>query len=161
MKKILVIEDEAQNRDILLKGLEAEGFYTIGAENGLVGIQLTQEQLPDLVVCDVMMPEIDGYGVLGQLRQEPDTAIIPFIFLTAKVSKAERRQGMKLGADDYIIKPCMVEDLLGAITACLEKRAILRQCYTGTVSASSRITICWSCNIGYPSVDLSVRPPIE
>ncbi len=129
MKKILVIEDEAKNRDILLEGLEAEGFYTIGAENGLVGIQLAQEHLPDLVVCDVMMPEIDGYGVLAKLRQEPVTAIIPFIFLTAKVTKTERRQGMKLGADDYIIKPSTVEELLGAINIRLEKQAALRQWY--------------------------------
>ena len=129
MKKILIIEDEAQNRNLLLKGLEAEGFDTIGAENGLVGIQRAQEQLPDLVVCDVMMPEIDGYGVLVKLRQEPVTAIIPFIFLTARVTKTERRQGMKLGADDYIIKPSTVEELLGAINVRLEKQAALRQWY--------------------------------
>jgi len=129
MKKILVIEDEARTRHLYLKCLKAEGFYTIGAENGLSGVQQAQEQLPDLVICDIAMPELDGYGVLTTLRQNPVTAIIPFIFLTAKVTKAERRQGMKLGADDYISKPCTVEELLGAITARLEKQAALQQWY--------------------------------
>ncbi len=129
MKKILVIEDETQNRNLLLESLEAEGFYTIGAENGRVGVQRAQDELPDVVICDVMMPELDGYGVLTTLRQDPVTAIIPFIFLTAKVTKAERRQGMKLGADDYIIKPSTIEELLGAIAARLEKRDVLQQWY--------------------------------
>ncbi|MBD1930041.1 response regulator [Trichocoleus sp. FACHB-90] len=115
MKKILVIEDEAQTRDIYLECLEAEGFYTISAENGFVGVQLTQEHLPDLVICDIMMPELDGYGVLSTLRQNPGTATIPVIFLTAKTTEAERRYGMELGADDYLTKPCTAEDLLRAI----------------------------------------------
>ncbi len=103
MKKILVIEDSAQTREIFLECLKAEGFYTIGAENGLVGVQQAQKQLPDLVICDIVMPKLDGYGVLTTLRQDPVTAIIPFIFVTGKVTKAERRQGMKLGADDYSV----------------------------------------------------------
>ena len=108
MKKILVIEDEARTRNLFVKCLEAEGFYTIGAENGLVGIQQAQEKLPDLVICDIVMPQLDGYGVLTALRQNPVTAIIPFIFLTAKVFQADIRKGMELGADDYITKPCTV-----------------------------------------------------
>jgi len=127
MKKILVIEDEAQSRNIYLESLEEEGFDAIGAENGRVGVQRAQEQLPDLVLCDIMMPELDGYGVLSTLRQDPLTAMIPFIFLTAKATKAELRQGMELGADDYLTKPSTVEELLKAIAARLEKQAALRQ----------------------------------
>ncbi|MBV8886051.1 MAG: response regulator [Chroococcidiopsidaceae cyanobacterium CP_BM_RX_35] len=135
-KKILVIEDEARTRHLYLKCLEAEGFCAIGAENGLIGIHRAQEQLPDLVVCDIVMPKLDGYGVLSELRQNPSSAIIPFIFLTAKVSKAERRQGMKLGADDYISKPCTVEELLGAITAQLQKQAAIKQWYAANFQKS-------------------------
>ncbi len=127
MKKILVIEDEAQSRDIYLESLEEEGFDAIGAENGRVGVQTAQEQLPDLVLCDIMMPELDGYGVLSTLRQDPVTAMIPFIFLTAKATKAELRQGMELGADDYLTKPSTVEELLRAIAVRLEKQAALKQ----------------------------------
>ncbi len=130
MKKILIIEDEAQTRNIFLESLEAEGFDAIGAENGYVGIQQVQDELPDLVVCDIVMPQLNGYGVLTTLRQNPVTAVIPFIFLTAKVTKAERRQAMELGADDYLTKPSTIEELLGAIAARLEKQAVLRQWYT-------------------------------
>ncbi len=127
MKKILVIEDCAATRNLLLKSLEAEGFYAIGAENGLVGVIRTQSQLPDLVICDIVMPQLDGYGVLTTLRQDPSSAIIPFIFLTAKVTKAQIRQGMELRADDYLTKPCKVEELLRASAARLEKQTAIRQ----------------------------------
>lgn len=129
MKKILVIEDEARTRNLFLECLEAEGFYTIGAENGLIGVQLAQEELPDLVICDVVMPQLDGYGVLTTLRQDPFTAMIPLIFLTAKATRTELRKGMDLGADDYLTKPCTIEELLRAIAAQLEKQAALRQWY--------------------------------
>ncbi len=129
MKKILVIEDEAESRDIFLDTLEAEGFEAIAAQNGVIGIEQVQKHLPDLVICDIVMPELDGYGVLSTLRQNPVTATIPFIFLTAKATKAEVRQGMDLGADDYLTKPSTVEELLGAIAARLEKQAALQQWY--------------------------------
>lgn len=129
MTKILVIEDEAESRDIFIDSLEAEGFEAIAAQNGLVGIQQAQAHLPDLVLCDIMMPELDGYGVLTTLRQNPQTAMIPFIFLSAKTSKTEIRQGMNLGADDYLTKPSTVEELLEAIATRLEKQAAIRQCY--------------------------------
>lgn len=115
MTKILVIENETQTRYMFLECLEAEGFEVIGAANGLVGVQRAQEQLPDLVICDIMMPELDGYGVLAQLRQNPVTAVIPFIFLTAMTSEMVRRHGMELGADEYITKPCTAEELLQVI----------------------------------------------
>ncbi|MBW4562709.1 MAG: response regulator [Mojavia pulchra JT2-VF2] len=130
MTKILVIEDEAESRDIFLDSLEAEGFEAIAAQNGLVGIQQAQEHLPDLVLCDIIMPELDGYSVLTTLRQNSVTATIPFIFLSAKSTKTEVRQGMNLGADDYLTKPSTVEELLEAIAAQLEKRATQKQLYT-------------------------------
>jgi CheY-like chemotaxis protein len=120
MKKILVIEDEAQTRESFLECLEAEGFDAVGAENGRVGVQRAKEQLPDLVICDILMPELDGYGVLAQLRYNPVTAIIPFIFLTAKTTEAERRYGIELGADDYLTKPCTAESLLRMIAKVCE-----------------------------------------
>ena len=114
MIKILVIEDEELLRAQLLKILKFEDFDVIEAKNGLIGIQLAQEQGPDLVLCDVMMPELDGYGVLAALRQAPATATIPFIFTTAKASKDDRRKGMNLGADDYLTKPFTTDELLEA-----------------------------------------------
>jgi YesN/AraC family two-component response regulator len=126
-KKILIIEDDAMTRKIFLDGLEAEGFDTIGAENGTVGIQKAQEHLPDLVICDVMMPDKDGFGVLTMLRQDPVTAIVPFIFLTGSDNKTSLRKGMELGADDYLTKPCTVQQLLRAISVRLEKQSKLMQ----------------------------------
>lgn len=129
MKKILVIEDEAITRNLFLDSLKAEGFHAIGAENGQVGVEQAKEKLPNLVICDIKMPELDGYGVLANLRKDPATAIIPFIFLTAKVTETERRQGMRLGADDYLTKPSTIEELLEAIAVRLEKQNTLQQCY--------------------------------
>jgi len=114
-----VIEDEPQTRDIFLECLEAEGFDTI-LWKMVEGVQRAQQQLPDLVICDVMMPEMDGFA-FTTLRQDPVTAIT-LHFITAKASKAELRQGMDLGADDYLIKPSTAEELLGAIAARLENR---------------------------------------
>ncbi|KYC40376.1 two-component system response regulator [Scytonema hofmannii PCC 7110] len=130
MKKILIIENETRTRNLFLNSLKTDGYNVIGAENGLVGVQLAKEHLPDLVICDIQMPELDGYGVLKTLRQEPLTAVIPFIFLTAKIAKAELRQGMELGADDYLTKPCKVEELLRAIAIQLEKQTVIKQWYS-------------------------------
>ncbi|MEA5569078.1 DNA-binding response regulator [Anabaena sp. UHCC 0399] len=126
---ILVIEDETDSRHLFLTILEAEGFETIGAENGFVGIQQAQKYLPDLIICDIMMPDMDGYDVLNALRQDPLTAIIPFIFLTGSHEKTALRKGMELGADDYITKPSTIEELLKAIAIRLEKQALLRHWY--------------------------------
>lgn len=122
MTKILVIEDEDQIREIILEMLDAENFDAISAENGHIGLQLALEQIPDLILCDVMMPEFDGYSLITALRQNPATKTIPFIFLTAKASKTDLRQGMELGADDYLPKPFTVEELMGAISTRLEKK---------------------------------------
>lgn len=129
MKTILVIEDEQTVRESILDLLEAEGFHGIGGENGNVGVQLAQEHHPDLILCDVTMPDLDGFSVLSQLRKSPNTAGIPFIFLTARGTKADQRQGMELGADDYLTKPCTATDLLGAVTGRLAKYAALAERY--------------------------------
>jgi EAL domain-containing protein (putative c-di-GMP-specific phosphodiesterase class I) len=127
MTKILVIEDEEAVRENLLDLLEAEDFETIIAANGKIGLSLAISEVPDLILCDIMMPEIDGYGVLLALRQEPLTATIPFIFLSAKSAKSDFRQGMDMGADDYLTKPFTRTELLNAIMNKLEKHAALRK----------------------------------
>jgi len=127
MSKILVIEDDINVRQNLADLLCAENFNVITAENGYIGLQLAQAEIPDLVICDVMMPELDGYEVLKKLRQNPLTAIIPLIFLTAKSEKNDFRKGMNLGADDYIIKPFSRAELLAAIACRLEKQTVIYQ----------------------------------
>ncbi|AFY41432.1 response regulator [Nostoc sp. PCC 7107] len=127
MNKILVIEDDLNVRQNLIDLLYAENFNVITAENGYFGLQLAQTEIPDLIICDVMMPELDGYEVLKELRQNPKTAIIPFIFLTAKSEKTDFRKGMDLGADDYIVKPFSRSELLAAITCRLEKQTVIYQ----------------------------------
>ncbi len=124
--KILVIEDDKITRDLYLKGLKAKGFDTISANNGFAGIQQAQECIPDLVICDITMPDMDGYSVLNTLRQDPLTAIIPFIFLTGSSNKADVRKAMELGADDYLTKPSTLDELLRAIAIRLEKQATLQ-----------------------------------
>lgn len=122
MARILIIEDEPEMRRNLLTILKMEKFNATGAENGKVGIDLAKREKPDLILCDVMMPEMDGYDVLQALRQDPVTVTTPFIFLTAKGEKPDVRAGMNLGADDYLTKPVAKADLLGAIAARLQRR---------------------------------------
>ena len=121
MKKILVIEDEAETLDNLVLMLEMEGFKPFGAPNGRIGVEIAKRELPDVILCDVSMPELDGYGVLEALRSDGDTVSTPFIFLTAKGEKSDLRSGMELGADDYLTKPVSKADLLGAIRARLRR----------------------------------------
>ncbi|MGF1603885.1 MAG: response regulator transcription factor [Thermosynechococcaceae cyanobacterium] len=122
---VLIIEDEAQTRSVFLSSLSFEGFGAVGASCGSEGVQLAQTHHPDLVVCDIMMPDMDGYQVLSTLRQGADTASIPFIFLTAKATMPELRVGMNLGADDYLTKPCTVGVFLDAIATRLQRHADL------------------------------------
>lgn len=122
MTKILVIEDEISLRENTVELLELAGFEVVEAEDGQLGVQLAQEILPDLILCDVMMPELDGYGVLSCVRSNPTTSLIPFIFLTAKGTTYDFRQGMNLGADDYLTKPFKQQDLLDAIASRLNKQ---------------------------------------
>ncbi|MEB3826379.1 EAL domain-containing response regulator [Phormidium sp. CCY1219] len=121
MTKILVIEDTSEILNNLLDFLEAEDFEAIGAENGIEGVVQARSHELDLIICDIMMPELDGYEVLSQLREDPKTANIPFIFLTAKSDRSDLRQGMNLGADDYLTKPFTKAELLEAIEARLRR----------------------------------------
>ena len=112
MTKILVIEDEETVRENILELLDAEGFDAIAAENGRIGLSRAKQHLPDLILCDIRMPELDGYGVLTALRSESKTAEIPFIFLSAKAAKTDLKVGMDLGASAYIVKPFTLIELL-------------------------------------------------
>ena len=114
-KKILVIEDEPEMRRNLVTILKLEHYQPLAAENGMVGLELARREKPDLILCDIMMPELDGHAVVQALRSEPELAAIPFIFLTAKGEKSDQRSGMNLGADDYLTKPVNKTDLLNAM----------------------------------------------
>jgi DNA-binding NarL/FixJ family response regulator len=127
MPKILVIEDEFKMRRNLVTMLEMENFEAIGAEDGEAGLQLAQAELPDLILCDVMMPKLDGYQVLAGIRNNKKTSDIPLIFLTARGEKQDFRHGMNLGADDYLCKPCPIDDLLAAIQARLRRQSELNR----------------------------------
>ncbi len=118
--KILVIEDERSVLQNTLEMLTLEGFDVRGAENGCDGVARAREYQPDLIICDIMMPKMDGYEVLAELREQPLTALIPFIFLTARTDRRDVRQGMNLGADDYLTKPFTVAELLGSVHARLK-----------------------------------------
>src|SRR5881296_2166865 len=121
MKKILVIEDEPEMRRNITTLLRYHDYEPIAAENGRQGIETARREKPDLILCDVMMPELDGHAVLQALKSEASLARIPFIFLTAKGEKDDLRSGMNLGADDYLTKPVANADLVQAIEARLRR----------------------------------------
>jgi diguanylate cyclase (GGDEF)-like protein len=129
MKTILVIEDERSLRDNLLRILNYSGFRAIAAKDGLDGVEMAKTNLPDLIVCDILMPQLDGYGVLTELLADSATARIPFIFLSAKADRSDTRIGMNLGADDYLTKPFSSDELIEAVRARLEKQATITQPY--------------------------------
>ncbi|MGR3274301.1 response regulator [Acaryochloris sp. 'Moss Beach'] len=129
MAKILVIEDEELVRANIAELLDAEEHDVVTAENGFLGALWAQEHLPELIICDVMMPELNGYEVLETLSENSDTAMIPFIFLTAMADKTEIRQGMTSGADDYLTKPFSRAELLEAVNTRLAKREIVQSKY--------------------------------
>jgi len=131
MKKILIIEDNTEVRENTAEILELTNYEVFTAEDGKVGVELALKEKPDLIVCDIVMPVLDGYGVYHLLRKNSETANIPFIFLTAKSEKADFRKGMGMGADDYIMKPFDGIDLLNAIEQRLNKAAQLQQYYKG------------------------------
>ena len=132
MKKILVIEDNAEVRENLEEILELSGYEVLTAEDGTVGVDIAVSEQPDLILCDVMMPKLDGFGVLNILSKKNNTADIPFIFLTAKAEKADFRRGMNLGADDYITKPFYKDELLDVIETRLRKSEQLRKKFDKT-----------------------------
>ncbi|MBE2270358.1 MAG: response regulator [Anaerolinea sp.] len=127
MRKILVVEDAQSLRKDIVEMLGFEGFQAVGAENGIVGVQRARELLPDLIICDIMMPGLDGYGVLSELRHDSVTATIPFIFLTARTDRVDVRQGMELGADDFLTKPFHAAELLATVRARLDKRDLMNR----------------------------------
>lgn len=131
-KKILLIEDNADVRENIEEILVLAGYDVITAENGKSGVDLAQKDKPDLIICDIMMPELDGYGVIHILSKSEETAGIPFIFLTAKAEKTDIRKGMNLGADDYLTKPFDDTELLNAIEARLRKNAMHHKLYEPT-----------------------------
>lgn len=120
-QKVLAIEDDKNYLASVLDLLESEGFQAIGAQNGLIGLQLAKQQMPDLIVSDIVMPEMNGYAVLDALRKDPKTAEIPFIFLSGEMNNAERKRGLELGANDCLAKPVIPKKLLGAIALQLKK----------------------------------------
>jgi DNA-binding response OmpR family regulator len=129
MQHILIIEDNKDVRENTAEILELAGYKVTTATDGKKGVEQVNKQRPDLIICDIMMPVLDGYGVLHMLGRNEDTASIPFIFLTAKTERAEVRKGMEMGADDYITKPFDKIELLNAIESRLKKAAALRKEY--------------------------------
>ena len=121
MKKILVIEDEPEMRRNITTLLKFYDYQPIAADNGWAGVEAARREMPDLILCDVMMPKMDGYGVLQTMKSDPALARIPFIFLTAKGEKDDLRGGMNLGADDYLTKPVANADLVQAVEARLRR----------------------------------------
>jgi DNA-binding response OmpR family regulator len=128
-KTILVIDDNNDIRENTAEILELAGYKTFTAENGKRGVEMAVKEKPSVIVCDIMMPELDGYGVLHLLRKNADTQNIPFIFLTAKTERSDFRKGMELGADDYITKPFDDIELLNAVEIRFKKMQILEQNY--------------------------------
>src|SRR5919107_2494042 len=128
-KTILVIDDNNDLRENTAEILELAGYKTLTAENGKRGVDKAIKEKPSLIVCDIMMPELDGYGVLHLLRKNADTQNIPFIFLTAKTERSDFRKGMEMGADDYVTKPFDDIELLNAIEVRLKKWDVLQQPY--------------------------------
>jgi len=127
MTKILIVEDEKDILDNLKKILSFEGFETIGASDGILGLEAARREQPDLIVCDIMMPGLDGYQLAAELKKEDSTSVIPFIFLSARADRSDIRRGMESGADDYLTKPFNKSVLLSAINTRLEKSNINRK----------------------------------
>ncbi|MGD8780126.1 MAG: response regulator [Ignavibacteria bacterium] len=125
--KILIIEDDRNVRDNIKILLEEEQYNVLTAENGSKGVKLAKEIIPDLIICDIMMPKKNGYEVLEELSNTPETLHIPFLFLTAKNRSDEMRKGMNLGADDYLTKPFKTNDFLSAIEVRLKKSKKIKE----------------------------------
>ncbi len=126
-KKILLIEDNNDIRENTAEILTLSGYEVITAENGKIGVTLAQSEIPDVIICDIMMPVLDGFGVLHLLGKDEKTASIPFIFLTARSERSDLRRGMEMGADDYLTKPFSEIELMNAIESRIKKTAILKK----------------------------------
>jgi signal transduction histidine kinase len=170
MRTILVIEDDPNVLDNIHDLLQSEGFFTVGASDGREGLKEAHLRQPDLILCDVMMPDVDGYEVLQQLRRQPETKNIPFIFVTAKISRQDQRMGMDLGADDYLVKPFTSQELLSAVNTRLERHEEqldwyqerleeMRSNLSRTLPHELRTPL--SCILGYSEFLLEVADSIE
>lgn len=135
--RILIIEDNDDIRESTAEILELAGYAVFQALNGKAGVDLALQELPELILCDIMMPELDGYGVLYLLHKNPQTSAIPFIFLTAKAERIDMRKGMEMGADDYLTKPFDDVELLNAIESRLNKKNIQKSFYSKSLDQIS------------------------
>ncbi|HTA26455.1 MAG TPA: response regulator [Bacteroidia bacterium] len=134
MKKILLIEDNNEMRENTSEILSLANYAVVTAENGKIGVEFAKKENPDLIICDIMMPDLDGYGVLHILSKDVQTAGIPFIFLTAKAEKSDMRKGMSMGADDYLTKPFDDTELLSAVEMRLKRNDFFKKNYTRDLS---------------------------
>lgn len=138
MKTILLIEDNVEVRENTAEILELANFKVLQAENGKIGVELAQANKPDLIICDIMMPVLDGYGVIHMLSKNTETSTIPFIFLTAKTERGDFRKGMEMGADDYITKPFDDVELLRAVESRLKKAELLKNEFSNNVDGVNK-----------------------
>jgi len=138
-KKVLIIEDNNDIRENVVEILELADYEVYEAKNGKTGVDLAANHLPDIILCDIMMPELDGYGVLYMLNKNPETATIPFIFLTAKAERVDLRKGMEMGADDYLTKPFDDMDLLNAIETRLKKKEFQKNFYSKSLDRLNKL----------------------
>lgn len=139
MKRILLIEDNNEIRENTSEILELDGYEVLTAENGKIGVELASTAKPDLIICDIMMPVLDGYSVLHLLSKNPETENIPFIFLTAKADRPDFRKGMEMGADDYITKPFDDVDLLNAIESRFKKIELIEKKYARNIDGLNNL----------------------
>jgi DNA-binding response OmpR family regulator len=139
MKKLLIIDDHNDIRENVAEILTLANYQVCTAENGNIGVEKARKEKPDLIICDITMPEMDGYGVLEQLRKNDETAFTPFIFLSARTEKSDLRKGMNMGADDYLTKPFDDTELLTAVEARLKKYDVLRTRYTPGEKGSDQL----------------------
>jgi CRP/FNR family transcriptional regulator, polysaccharide utilization system transcription regulator len=140
MQTILIIEDNLEVRENTAEILELANYNVLTAENGKLGVELAKKTIPDLIICDIMMPELDGYGVLHLINKLPETAAIPFIFLTAKTERSDVRKNMSLGADDYLTKPFDDVELLDAVEIRLRKKELYSQPSSNTIDQVESIS---------------------
>lgn len=138
-QKILIIEDNTDIRENVVEILELAGYTVFESANGKTGVELAVKNLPDVILCDIMMPELDGYGVLYMLNKNPKTSTIPFIFLTAKAERIDQRKGMEMGADDYLTKPFDDIELLSAIESRLRKKSTQQSFYSQSLESLNSI----------------------
>lgn len=127
MKKILVIEDTPAMRDLIVDTLATQSYECVSADDGLAGVEAARRHHPDLVICDIHMPRMDGYGVLEAIRSEASMSTMPFIFLTGAAERVNIRRGMELGADDYLTKPFSIQELIASVMAQFEKQATIKR----------------------------------